>query len=336
VQAFKQEVVFYKDRFNRFDSLYVGGGTPTILDAGVLKSVMDQVFMHFDFDPNSEITIEANPCDLTIEKIWALKDMGFNRVSLGVQSFDDRILSFLGRKHTAKQAEDALTDLRTFGFNNISIDLIYGFRGQSKENWMNTLDRAVTFAPEHLSCYQLSVEKRTLFGHLMHKGLFQPLGEKQESAYFLTTSQFLEKHGYIHYEISSFARDGSACSRHNYKYWQHAPYLGLGPSAHSFYEKTRWWNARSVRKYCEALEGGRRPVDGSESLTDEQLRFESILLGLRIRDGCDQRSICENQRSEGVIAKLRDSGFLRINNGRITPTTRGFMVADYLACCVAG
>ena len=331
LEAFKQEVISCKGRFERFDSLYVGGGTPTFLEHRELACMMEHVFTHFEFDPHSEITIEANPCDLTRGKIYALKGMGFNRISVGVQSFDDHILAFLGRKHTAKEAERALTDLRSLGFENIGVDLIYGFEEQSLEKWIDTLKQAVAFQPEHLSCYQLTIEKQTLFGHMKDQGLFQPLDEEQECSYFLTTSHFLEDHGYIHYEISSFARDEGCYSWHNRKYWHHVPYLGLGPSAHSFDGSDRWWNVRSIRKYCEALKGRRPPVEGYEKLTDEQLRLESISLGLRTEQGFDLKKIPPNPELTGVLAALQAAGFLHVNDGRVIPTKKGFLVADGLA-----
>jgi oxygen-independent coproporphyrinogen-3 oxidase len=334
-EALKKEIAWYKGRFKRFDSLYFGGGTPSMLETALMSNVMDYILSHFDFDPDSEITIEANPCDLTPEKISALRGMGFNRVSLGVQSFDDRTLTFLGRNHTAIQAENALTDLRAFGFENLSMDLIYGIDGQSKKEWIETLKRAMVFQPEHLSCYQLTIEKKTSFGRLLDKGLLQPLNEKAEEDYFLTTSRFLEEMGYIHYEISSFARGQAVFSQHNGKYWQHTPYLGLGPSAHSFCESSRWWNVRSVRKYCEALEDGRAPVEGSEYLSEEQLRHESIMLGLRTRNGVDKRRICHKHQFERMLSGLQDSGFLRIVDGRVFSTRKGFLVADYLAHCLS-
>ena len=334
LDAFKKQVSSYKDRFDPFDSLYLGGGTPTVLGSDALASVMDVLFTHFTFESDSEITIEANPCDLTQEKIRELKDIGFNRFSLGVQSFDDRMLSFLGRRHTVLQAEQAIENLKSYGVENISIDLIYGFEGQQINEWMKTLRRALSFRPEHLSCYQLTVEKKTHFGRLRDRGLLRPLSEKEESDIFLTTSQFLADNGYIHYEISSFARKKIYYSRHNSKYWQHTPYLGLGPSAHSFDGSRRWWNVRSVRKYCDALEKGRTPVEDSECLTDDQLRFESIMLGLRTADGLNQDSIIDNHQSGRMLHGLQDAGFLRVENGRVVPTRKGFLVADYLASCL--
>ena len=305
-----------------------------MLGSEVLAGVMDVIFTHFTFESDPEITIEANPCDLTQEKIRGLTDAGFNRFSLGVQSFDDRMLSFLGRRHTVLQAEQAIENLKSNGVENISIDLIYGFEGQQINEWLKTLRRALSFRPEHLSCYQLTVEKRTHFGRLRDRGLLRPLSEKEESDIFVATSQFLVDNGYIHYEISSFARKKMYYSRHNTKYWQHAPYLGLGPSAHSFDGSRRWWNVRSVRNYCDALEKKRAPVEDSECLTDEQLRFESIMLGLRTSEGLNQDDIIYSRQSGRMLHGLQEAGFLRLENGRVVPTRKGFLVADYLASCL--
>ena len=180
----------------------------------------------------------------------------------GAQSFDDRVLSFLGRKHSVKEVKGALNRLRQFRFENVGIDLIYGFKEQDLKAWIDTLDNALSFQPEHISCYQLTFEKKTVFGRLMDEGQIEPLMESEEADYFLTTSQHLQINGYIHYEISNFAKGDACRSRHNQKYWRHTPYLGLGPSAHSFHGKRRWWNARSIKKYCAAVEKGRPPVEG--------------------------------------------------------------------------
>ena len=336
LEAFRKEVDCYKSSFKRFDSLYLGGGTPTVLDMHTLWRIMDHLYMHFTFDPDAEITIEANPCDLTPDKIRTLKSQGFNRVSLGVQSFDNRTLSFLGRNHTVQQAEKAVAGLRTGGFENISIDLIYGFEGQKISEWMDTLGRALSLSPEHLSCYQLTLENKTVFGRLRDRGIFSPISEREERQFFLETSHYLEDHGYIHYEISSFAKSECYYSRHNYKYWLHTPYLGLGPSAHSFRGSRRWWNVRSVRKYCEALESEKRPIEDLEHLTEDQLRLESIMLGLRMKDGFDQKIITQKRQTGQIFRELQDAAFVGIHSGRVIPTKKGFLVADYLASCLGG
>jgi oxygen-independent coproporphyrinogen-3 oxidase len=328
--ALQKEVIHYKDRFGPFDSLYLGGGTPTCLDVGSLRKIMETLRVHFDFTSDTEMTIEANPGDLTDEKILAIKDLGFNRISLGVQAFDDDTLSFLGRTHTAQDAEKALINLRASGFENICVDLIYGFEGQTEKTWKKTLEKALSFQPEHLSCYELTIEKRTLFSRWKEKGIIKPLTEKELSILFATTSDFLRDHGYIHYEISNFAREVKYASRHNQKYWRHIPYLGLGPSAHSFQDSTRWWNVRSIRAYCKALESGEAPIKEHENLTKEQLILESISLGSRTREGFDLNEIPPDTLSSENLSKLQDAGFIRIKDNHVIPTQTGFLVADHL------
>ncbi len=330
LEALQKEIIHYKDRFDRFDSIYLGGGTPTCLDVGALRKIMETLLAHFDFASDTEKTIEANPGDLTEEKILAIKELGFNRISLGVQAFDDDTLSFLGRTHSAQDAEKALKNLRAFGFENIGVDLIYGFEGQTEKAWKKTLEKALSFRPEHLSCYELTFEKRTLFSRWKEKGIIKPLTEKELSTLFTTTSNFFHDYGYVHYEISNFARKAMYASRHNWKYWRHIPYLGLGPSAHSFQDSTRWWNVRSIRAYCKALESGQTPIEGCEKLTNEQFILESISLGSRTREGFDLKEIPPDTLSSENLSKLQDAGFILIEDNRVIPTQRGFLVADHL------
>jgi oxygen-independent coproporphyrinogen-3 oxidase len=330
LNAFRKEVSHYKGHFDEFDSLYIGGGTPTFLEFSELAGMMESLYTHFDFARNTEITIEANPCDLSGEKTKSLRELGFNRVSLGVQSFEDDALAFLGRRHTAEQSKTALMDLRSSGFENIGIDLIYGFEGQTLEGWIKTLKQAMEFEPEHLSCYQLTIEKKTLFGRHNKRGMLTPFDEEKECIFFLATSNFLKDHGYIHYEISNFARNDYLVSRHNSKYWHHVPYLGLGPSAHSFQNSTRRWNIRSVKKYCDMLEQGKAPIEGYENLTEEQLTIEKVSLGLRTNQGLDLKEIPGNSELNSMLLTLQDRGYLKKISNRIAPTTKGFLVADQL------
>jgi oxygen-independent coproporphyrinogen-3 oxidase len=329
-QAIKKEILLCKGRFDRFDSLYLGGGTPTFLDNQTLAGLIDCVFTHFDFAADTEFTIEANPCDLSKEKVRLLKDLGCNRINLGVQSFDDKALSLLGRHHTVADAEKALTRLRTVGFDNMGVDLIYGLPGQSLEGWMDTLNRALSFQPEHMSCYELTLEKGTAFGRLKEKGEIRPMGEEEGRSCFLAASQLLGGAGYIHYEVSNYARNEALCSSHNCKYWEHVPYLGLGPSAHSFDGKDRWWNVRSVRRYGALLNTDLPPVEGKETLTQEQMRLESLALGFRTRRGVELRESASEPRSGPALSKLETAGLVKIVQGRVIPTEEGFLVADHL------
>lgn len=234
LEGVEKEVMFHKGRFPIFDTLYIGGGTPTLLREDSLQRLVDILFRHFVFTTDSEITIEVNPEDVTEEKAAFFRDLGFNRISLGVQSFDDRELRFLKRGHSAQQAADALETFTLAGFRNLGIDLIYGLPDQSESSWQKSLELALRFNPAHLSCYMLTIEEKTHFGQMRDEGLLIPLGEERERAFFLFTSRYLEERGFIHYEISNFAAEKRFMSRHNKKYWHRTPYLGLGPSSHSF------------------------------------------------------------------------------------------------------
>lgn len=332
-EGIKREVLLYKGRFDRFDSLYLGGGTPTFLDGTILTQLIDYIFTHFDFAADTEFTIEANPCDLSEDTVRLLRELGCNRVNLGIQSFDDRALAFLGRCHTAEDAKEALTRLRRFGFDNVGVDLMYGLPGQPLETWMDTLRCAISFEPEHISCYELSVEKGTVFQRLKERGKIRPPRKSDERRYFLSISQHLMERGYIHYEVSNFARDETLCARHNCKYWQHVPYLGLGPSAHSFDGRQRWWNVRSIRGYGATLNAGRPPIEGRETLTGEQMWLESLGLGFRTRLGVELRQIASEPHSTEALSKMEATGLVKVVNGRILPTEQGFLVADQLPAC---
>ena len=328
MDAIKKEIIYYKNSFEAFDTIYIGGGTPTVLSERQIEDLIKWIYKHMKIMPECEITVEANPTDIDIDKAKALRSMGINRISLGVQSFDDDILKFLGRRHKSEDAIRAFDLLRSAGFDNISIDLIYGIPGQKIDHWFNTLKKAIALLPEHISCYQLTFEKKTPFWKRLQKGEITPLDEEAEKRFFIETSSYLESNGYIHYEISNFAKEKRYFSQHNQKYWLHIPYLGLGPSAHSFDGKRRWWNWASIRKYCNALENGILPIEDIEELTDEQIRIEKVFLGLRTCYGIEKEII--GHVSEDVLSMLERNELLHIEDKRIIPTKKGFSVADQL------
>lgn len=330
LKALKREIILYRDRYSFFDTLYLGGGTPSLLSSNELHEIMECLYDHYRFANDTEITIESNPGDMNDEKIGLLKSLGFNRVNLGVQSLDDDDLRFLERRHSAQDALKALESLRKSGFSNIGIDLMYGLETQTIAKWKTMLEHAVHYRPEHISCYQLTIEEKTPFMIREKAGRIKLLNEEQESDFFLSTSRFLSKRGYIHYEISNFSIDEAHFSRHNRKYWNRVPYLGLGPSSHSFMGRTRWWNHRSVRKYCEELEKGMFPVEERESLTNEQVLMEMVSLGLRTRDGFDPEILGNDSKIEEALYLLKREGYLKTENNRVVPTQKGFLVADRL------
>ena len=330
LDALCEEAKFYVDVFMPFDSLYLGGGTPSILPERDFARLMECLHERFSFLANSEITVEVNPDDVTRDKLTLLRESGVNRISVGVQSFDDHQLTRLGRRHTARQAETALEAVRGAGFDNFGIDLMFGLERQSETDWLRDLERAVLFDPAHLSCYQLTVEEGTAFALEKAGGRLRIPGERQQSRLFLATAEFLEKVGFIHYEVSNYARDMASFSRHNCKYWRHVPYLGLGPSAHSFLGRRRWWNVRSLEDYCSTVSAGVAPVRDCEELDDDTLLLESLLLGFRTRSGVARELLSHAPGAGAVLRRLKESGLIEIAGDRILPTEKGFLVADSL------
>lgn len=330
LSALIKEMEFYKDDFDTFDTIYVGGGTPTVLSNKVLIFLFQELRKQFSFTDNTEITVEANPDDITQEKLSLLKSLGVNRLSIGVQSFNDEELALLKRRHSLKGTKDALHCVIEAGFSNFGIDLIYGLPGQTLETWTASLQKALTFQPTHLSCYQLTIEKATPFGKMLEQGSFQSCTEKQGADFFLTTSRFLEENGFIHYEISNFSRGNEFRSRHNCKYWHHIPYLGLGPGAHSFLNGKRWWNHKSVKKYCADLQKGLPPVEESETLTSEQLRLEKLFLGLRTNEGIKLEDALPESQTNATLENMVKNDLITVRGNRIIPTKKGFLTADRL------
>jgi len=330
-----QEMLLYRDRFPAFDTLYIGGGTPTVLDDAQLRQLFHALHRSFDFVKGREITVEANPNDVTAEKLDMLRECGVNRVSLGVQSFADRDLLFLKRRHTARQAEQALELIESCGISSLSVDLIYGIPGQTVEGWIQNLERAVAFRPAHVSCYQLTAAEGTVLCEMQKRGITRLPAEAEGESLFLAAANCLEKAGYLHYEISNYALGEKNISRHNQKYWQHVPYLGLGPAAHSFREGKRWWNCRSVAEYCGALEKGIAPVSGEELLTPEQLELEALYLGLRTTRGVDEALMFSSSERRMLLREMLRADYVRREGQKVIPTTKGFLVADRMAAILS-
>jgi len=274
-----------------FDTLYIGGGTPSVYEYDEIDLITTKAFQSFNILPDAEITTEVNPGTVKFEQLGGYRKAGINRLNIGVQSFQQKNLDFLGRIHTENEARRAIEDAHRAGFENTGFDLIYGLPDQSKQDWLHDLNKAIEYNPAHLSCYMLTYEKGTPLHSGLKAGRVQPLADDNIRALFETTIEFLEDHGYFQYEISNFARIGKESethvSRHNLKYWTRAPYIGLGPSAHSFIEPQRYWNVSIVDKYIEAIESGRLPVADREVLSEEQQLIEGIYLGLRMTRGID-------------------------------------------------
>lgn len=335
--ALGKEIDHYRLDFSKFDTIYIGGGTPSVLSESNIAGLLEMITRRFTIAADAEITWEANPADINRPQLESLRRLGINRLNIGVQSFDDNILQFLGRRHNRSQAIEALTAVRDAGFGNLGLDLIYGVPGQGIPSWLETLRLAVSLEPAHISCYQLSVEPETTFGIRQSRGELALTDGEGLADFFFQTSLALEESGYLHYEVSNFASDENSFSRHNQKYWNHTPYLGLGPAAHSFLGNKRWWNQRDLALYISEWEGAVPPQAAAEWLTRDQLRLESLFLGLRTNKGIQlhefrQRYGCDLlAEKDTVIAQLIERGMLEKTFDCLRPTLKGMAVADSLA-----
>lgn len=326
----KEALIYNQEWLPAFDTLYIGGGTPSVLDEYGLGRLMDILRNSFSFAPDTEVTIEVNPDDITASRLACYKTLGINRLSMGIQSLQEAELRFLQRRHTAIAAERAMELMQSSGFRNFGVDLMYGFHGQTRKSWTDTIERVLSWGPAHLSCYQLTVSDGTPFGRMVSEGKLKRITEGQERRFFTHTSHFLQDHGFIHYEVSNFAKGEEYFSCHNLKYWQRAPYLGLGPGAHSFRDNVRWWNYRSVKDYCRLLLEGKRPVAGQERLSPEQVRLEMLLLGFRTARGVNMDDIVDQPFNGEMLARLTSSGIVRVEENRVSPTLNGYLIADRL------
>jgi oxygen-independent coproporphyrinogen III oxidase len=327
-----------------FDSIYFGGGTPSLLETDQLCSIIGEILERFDILPDTEITLEANPGTVSAQNLRAYRDMGVNRITIGVQSLFDHNLKFLGRSHVSEEAQQAVYLARQYGFDNIGLDLMYGLPGQSINAWLEDLSRAVFLNPEHLSCYLLTYEKGTRLDVQRRRGRIVPLDDDHAGDLFTATWEFLAAHGYEGYEVSNFARTKGACretakpppnrSRHNQKYWSGAPYLGFGPAAHSYIAPSRYWNVRSVDRYIRWIREGRPPIEGKECLTVEQQMIEAVYLGLRTSEGIDVR-LFDNRfgRSflrlfDGLVTRLEGECLVLTTEERCKLTLKGMLVLE--------
>jgi oxygen-independent coproporphyrinogen-3 oxidase len=314
--------------FPAFDTLYLGGGTPSALDPTTLCRLFELLHARFTLLPGAEITVEVNPSDASRELLVTLRGLGVNRLSLGIQALDDRVLGVLGRRHDAATAKAAALRARAVGSAAISLDLIYGVPGQSRRSWLATLAQAVAWEPEHLSCYMLTREPDTPLAAAMAAGKLRPCSEEVLARRFRETSAMLQAAGYVHDEVSSFSRGPRHRARHNGKYWRRVPYLGLGPAAHSFSGVERWWNVASVAAYVKQLGAGQTPVEGSERLTASDAALEALVLGLRTAEGISRALVAgQPRRVEALIAR----GWLGRQGARLAPTPEGMLFADRMA-----
>jgi len=318
-----------------FETLYIGGGTPSLLSISQLECLLLLVRRNFHLAEDAEMTIEVNPGTVTEEWLRAAHGLGLNRLSIGAQSFDDGILRWLMRIHTSREAVRTCKDARRSGFTNLSLDLIYSLPGLSIDVWERTLRKAVELAPEHISAYSLIVEPGTSLEESVRSGEVEMPGDDAEALSFEFTVDYLAAAGYEQYEVSNYAKRGFR-SRHNVNYWERKPYLGLGPSAHSFRDGVRSWNVPLLDEYIRTLQEGTLPVAGEERLTAAEEMEEIIFLGMRqgkidLREIEARFNIAAERRWVDRFREWEGLGLIRLDEGRVLLTRKGLLMAEELA-----
>lgn len=336
IHALAKELVLRKEEFKnqKVETIYFGGGTPSLLSITELKLLIDEVYKHYDVVENPEITLEANPDDLTADQINDFSDSPINRLSIGIQSFFEDDLKLMNRAHNADEAKECLF-LAIRQFDNISIDLIYGIPGMSNARWIQNIETALSFNIPHISSYALTVEPRTALANFIKKGVIKNVDDDLAQEQFHIMIEKLEAAGYIHYELSNFGKPGYF-SRNNSAYWHGKPYLGIGPSAHSFDGKHRGWNVRNNTKYIKALEADIIPIE-IETLSITDKYNEYVMTGLRTIWGVNLENVEHDFGKEYKNYLLEQSQkyitehLLYLEDDRLRVTKKGQFLSDGIA-----
>jgi len=335
LKALLKEIGLRKDSLNEpVETIYLGGGTPSVLSAKELDKILSLIKDTYNVVDDAELTIEVNPDDVSAEYYKDIMSIGFNRLSIGIQSFNDKVLKFLNRRHNAKSAFKAVEDAQTAGFRNISVDLIYGIPSQTILDFISDLSAVFRYRIPHLSAYHLGIEENTYFGKLKKNDRFHEIDEGLSELFFDTLTEWAEDHLFDHYELSNFAFKGNY-SKHNKNYWFHVPYLAFGPSAHSYLNNTRYHNIANLNKYIDAV------LNDNDFITAEQItdinRFnEYVMLRLRTMWGLNLTDVASQFGPEyishllAVFSKFEDSGYISVVGDQMMLSQEGFFVSDFL------
>lgn len=334
VEALLREMEWQRDYLSGqpVSTIYFGGGTPSLLSSGQLEKLLEAAHTHYQVESGAEITLEANPDDISEAQLKQWDKAGINRLSIGIQSFDDDLLQAMNRAHTAAQAVESLEKALAL-FPNLTLDFIYGIPGLSDEQWKKQVDITLSMGVRHLSCYALTVEPKTALEKLIREGRQQPVDPDSQSRQFLLLMEWLEKAGFEQYEISNFARPGYR-SRHNSSYWSGAHYLGIGPSAHSFNGFSRQWNVANNALYLQALQQGQVPFE-LEILTPVQQLNEYIMTSLRTAEGLVlERTGTAAAAVRKAAQRYLETGLMTEEKGVLRLTREGKLLADGIAAAL--
>ena len=328
VYALLKEMDLRRNIAGNLRTVYIGGGTPTLLSSEQIAAILSGVKEIFSIVSGAEITIEANPGTVSERQFDALREAGTNRVSIGVQSLSGRELCTLGRSHTAEDSFAAVSAARKAGFDNISLDLIYGIPGQHMDIWENTMRRALELFPEHVSAYELTPEESTPLHANLTRGVYALPDESLVIEMYYAALEKMKAHGYLHYEISNFAKPGHE-SVHNLNYWDRGEYLGVGAGAHSYFKGKRTSNIPDLYRYMESINNSVMPVDEDTTVTEQDQFNEMIFLGLRKTEGLDMRLMPDKERllkNEAVVA-LQRHGLIEIEDCYLRLTVKGLVMS---------
>lgn len=329
INALRKEIELRKGVADNLKAIFIGGGTPTILSEKDIAEILNAVRKNYSINPDAEITIESNPRTISEDKAKKLLDSGINRISIGVQSFVDKELITLGRSHNADDAIKAVKDIRSAGFKNISVDLIYGIPEQNLSTWEYTLLKAMELSPAHISTYELTHEKDTPLYEYIKSGRLTMPEEGVISEMYYKGIDMLKAHGYVHYEISNLSKPEYEC-RHNLNYWNRGKYLGIGAGAHSFFSGKRTGNARDINHYIESINDNKIPVAEEHYITNEEALKEFIFLGMRKTDGIDLRLLPEKKRvlMKKAVEDLASHGLVEVQDNRLRLTGKGLILSS--------
>jgi len=339
--ALKKEIEYYSNHYSsqrEFISIFFGGGTPSLMEPAYIEDIINCLRKNFLINENAEITLETNPGTVSKSKLEVFRKIGINRLSVGIQSFNEEELKFLTRIHNAQTAIETVENASSVGFENINVDLIFNLPGQSKEKWLYNLQQAIKLPVKHVSAYSLILERGTILNKMVLDGKVKMQDDDYDADLYETTIDFFDKHGFIQYEVSNFAKPGYECI-HNNAYWHYIDYLGFGTSAHSFVDAVngtggkRWWNFSSAKRYIDAIQKNNIAAAGSEIISKEAKLSEFVMLALRssginIPDFQNRFGQAWLGEKHSYFQKLQSAEFININDKSIRLTKRGYAICD--------
>ncbi len=338
LQAIRNEIAFYKDRLIDYEvsSIYLGGGTPSLLSANDVGKTINDLKTTFQFESDIEISIEVNPESIDKDKLKTYKKAGINRISIGLQAWQNKHLSYLGRLYTREQFETVLYAVKAVGFTNINLDLIFCYPKLTLKEWQETLDTVIRLNVHHIACYSLELEPNSVFGTLHKVGKFTPVKETTDRKMYRLAQELLTENGFVQYEISNFAKPGFEC-RHNLSFWHYQPYVGIGAGAHSFFMGKRYQNCENIESYCRRMVNQKKLTIKAKRANKRGDLSEEIIHGLRLTEGLsieklnNKYSVDLLSKYSSVIKNLKSQKLITCSNSFLKLTKKGLDFADYVA-----